>query len=112
MAISGIVLNFLYILYVNGVMRHDPSTGNMPDGVWQVLVGVLLISWLISLSGLVMMWLGKKRPGGIAAIVGAVIFVPLGLVAIIGARRVMSSNDSDTLADRRVAAGRSTEERT
>ncbi len=55
-------------------------------------IGILVIALIavgISLAGMIMIATGPKRAGAILVIIGAVFFVPLGLLAIFGAKRVL-----------------------
>lgn len=96
--IIGLVLNLLYCIF------FLPSV-NMPTltfiGFGSVVVAMLGAALTTNES--------TRKLGGILAIVGSVLFVPLGLVAVFGAAKVMRPSPDDTLAARRKAALGSTD---
>lgn len=59
------------------------------DNVGGIFAGVMLFCWAVSVLGLVLVLAGRKVPGAIMVIVGSVAYVPLGLVAVFGAKKIL-----------------------
>ncbi|MDR2625768.1 MAG: hypothetical protein LBC37_05490 [Zoogloeaceae bacterium] len=98
LAAIGVALEFLAAL---GFSDRLMSEMHMP-----VLVSIIWLSWAIAALGLVVNATGAKKPGAIMVIAGSVLFVPLGLVAIFGARKMMAMDQlkGDLDARRQLAA--------
>jgi|GEM_PF-2352335 len=99
MAIIGVVVNLLGMFVV--IAQVDD------DSVGSIFIAVAVLSWLISALGLILMKvLRSAKPGAILTIIGSVIFVPAGLIAIIGARKMLRSSKAtmDDLETRRQLA--------
>jgi hypothetical protein len=73
------------------------------SGEYSWLGAVCLGSVAISMVGAAMIAAGQKRSGAIAVIVGAITFVPLGLIAVVGARRVLDALTAQEFERRRAA---------
>ncbi|WP_179402806.1 hypothetical protein [Burkholderia guangdongensis] len=97
LASIGVVLNLLATLGVQA------QTADLPDSSGKMILTIVVLVWALSLLGLILIAAGKKKAGGILVIVGSIAFVPLGLVAMIGARNVMKAAKDD-LAERRQLA--------
>lgn len=101
--ITGLALNLLAVF---GVLSKI-NDGDLGHGSVASVFSVIVIgSWVLGVAGAILIKLhpGQRKLGGILAIVGSVIFVPLGLVAIMGAKRAMTPSDDEQLATRRAAA--------
>ncbi|MEQ5841240.1 hypothetical protein BWP39_12670 [Paraburkholderia acidicola] len=83
----------------------DMAAMGLPPSITSILLYVLVFFWVLSLAGLILILTGKKKPGAIMVIVGSVIVIPVGLVAIIGARNVIKSLGNDLDARRKLAPG-------
>jgi len=81
-AVVGVILNALGVLLL---IALDPSGYDTPLLWW--VAG----SWLISLFGLWVMKSGNRRGGAIVVILGSLFFVPMGLIAIYGAAKVLKA---------------------
>jgi len=99
LAITGVCANFLgvVLIYLNLIERTSASFA-MNAAL------IFLAFWALSVLGLVLMGIGSRKVGGILTIIGAFFFVPIGLIAIIGARSVISSGQ-DMDERRRLAHG-------
>jgi len=99
MVYIGVILNLLGALaaWLN-LLEQNESLAN-------IFLFILLASWLVSFIGIVVGVLGKKKAGGILVMVGSALFVPLGLIAIIGARTWMATSAEEGLHERRMAVG-------
>ncbi len=60
----------------------------------------------VSVVGTILIACGQKRAGAITVIVGAIGFVPIGLLAVVGARRVLDSLANEQFQKRRALRGR------
>lgn len=98
-AFIGLVLNLLWV----GGLSQDFYGFNDAQLV-EVATYVCLGFWVVSLTGFLMMLSGKRKVGSILMIIGSIIFVPLGLVAIIGARKAHSKDATKELEERRKLA--------
>ncbi|QIQ21379.1 hypothetical protein [Zophobihabitans entericus] len=101
-AIIGMLANLLgvYGMYMESVTQYE-YYGNY-DSVYETVAIIMGISWGISLLGLILVIAGQKKPGAILIIIGSVIFVPLGLIAVFGASRIIKSLQDDDLVVRRM----------
>jgi hypothetical protein len=89
-------------LLLGGVVANAICAG----GVW--LVHGALVQWMLpflalSLLGLTLIALGHQRAGAFAVIGGSLAFVPLGIVAIFGARRTLDAHTTREFELRRAA---------
>lgn len=89
-------------LLLGGVVANAICAG----GVW--LVHGALVQWMLpflalSLVGLTLIALGYQRAGAFAVIAGSLAFIPLGIVAIAGARRVLDAHTRQEFELRRAA---------
>lgn len=98
-AFIGLVLNLLWL----GGLSQDYYGFNDAQLV-EVATYICLGFWAVSLIGFIMMLAGKRKVGSILMIIGSIIFVPLGLVAIIGARRACNKDSMASLEERRKLA--------
>lgn len=78
--IVGLVLNSLAALSIG----FNPEVG-------PVFASIMMAFWAVSMLGVMLIMAGKKKVGAIVVVVGAVAYVPLGLVAVFGARKVLES---------------------
>lgn len=90
--IIGLALNLLYCLFYLPTLNIPMLTIFGVGSVVVAIVGAVLTG---SES--------TRKLGGILAIAGSVMFVPLGLVAMFGAKKVMRPSPDDALAARRKA---------
>ncbi|MDR2207352.1 MAG: hypothetical protein LBE22_00005 [Azoarcus sp.] len=65
--------------------------------------------WALSVVGLIIMAAGNRKVGGVLAIIGSILFVPLGLIAMFGVRSVMNSEQDESLDERRRLASTTTD---
>ncbi|MDR0779120.1 MAG: hypothetical protein LBF16_00270 [Pseudomonadales bacterium] len=104
LAIGGVCANLLAII---GAYMNLADSGS--EEAARIVALIAGIFWALSVLGLVLMAAGKRRAGGILTIIGAVVFVPLGLIAVIGARSAMAEDtqgpggDQDMAERRRLA---------
>jgi len=101
LAIGGICANLIAIM---GIYINASETGSEQFAMYFTLFA--LAFWVLSLIGLILMSAGDHKLGGILIIIGAIFFVPLGLIAILGARAVMSGGQ-DLNERRRLASAAS-----
>lgn len=95
LAIAGVLANLFGIYLVYQEAYYEP--------VYLTLFYIMSAFWLLSVLGLLIA-IGKQyKVGGILIIIGSIIFVPLGLIAVFGARKIMQPLDSSDLAARRAA---------
>lgn len=71
------------------------------SGEYPWLGPVLLALAGVSGLGVVLIAAGQKRAGAITVIVGSIAFVPLGLLAVVGARRVLDALNTTQFQARR-----------
>ncbi len=96
---TGIGLNLLGVFYIYYyVTEVSPSSG--AEG----FTLVVLACWLLSLIGGFLAAVGKRKIGSVLVIIGSVIFVPLGMVAIFGAIRIKEPTQIDLETRRQAAA--------
>ncbi|MBZ9557851.1 MULTISPECIES: hypothetical protein [unclassified Modicisalibacter] len=94
LAIAGVTLNVLLAAAVSFNVTQDLS--GTASTVFLSLIGASLAATVIGF--LVAVSSRNVRLGGVMMIVGSVIFVPGGLVAIFGAKRLMSKSMQDQRA--------------
>lgn len=98
--IPGIVVNLIVSF---GTLSNLMKPGS--ERMASILFLLMLGCWVLSVIGMLAALLGKRKLGGTLVITGSVIFVPIGLIAMIGARKVMNADlDGDLAARRKVAA--------
>jgi len=76
--IASVIINGLLVLLLG-------TTGEYPAGL-SIAMGV---SVLVSLGGALLIAAGARRPGAILVMIGCALFVPIGLIGVIGGRRVL-----------------------
>lgn len=107
--VVGVVINLLvsYEAYssLQELLQMLPDLGVMVAGsmIVDITTYVLVFFCLLSIAGIFVILAGKKKPGAIMVIVGSVITLPIGLVAIIGARNLIKSLGTDLDARRKLA---------
>jgi len=101
LAIAGVCANLIAVM---GVYVNLSETGSEQFAMSFTLFA--LAFWVLSLIGLILMGAGKRNVGGILTMIGAFLFVPLGIIAILGARSVMNSGQ-DMDERRRLASATS-----
>ncbi|MGH8782240.1 hypothetical protein [Paraburkholderia sp.] len=100
--VIGIVVN-LFVSYEAYSSLLELQQLELPVAIADISLYVLAFFWLLSVAGLVLILTGRKKAGAIMVIVGSVITVPIGLIAIIGARNVIKSLGNDLDARRKLA---------
>jgi hypothetical protein len=95
LAIGGVCANLLGVvgIYFNAIEVSEEFAMNFTL--------FALAFWALSAFGLILMATGKRKLGGVLTIIGAVLFVPLGIIAILGARSAMNNGQSKDLDERR-----------
>lgn len=97
---SGLVLTLLWLLaFMNGLF-DSPGQVDLPS----IFYYICFSFWGISLVGVILMLTGLTRVGGILVVAGAIIFIPLGIVTIIGVKKIMQRDSDATLEQRRELA--------
>jgi hypothetical protein len=97
LASVGVVLNVLAAL----VLLANPLVG----GTAGEIVSALACGFAgLSVLGLVLGFAGSRKIGGILVIIGGVLFIPLGLVAVIGGKKMMNPVDEDLEARRQLGS--------
>lgn len=81
--IVGLVINFLILLFTN-----------MSDA-YQVLTIPTTISLVLCITGVFLMHFNNVKIGSIMFYIGSVMFVPLGIVGIMGVRKTISKIEED-----------------
>ncbi|MCP3025249.1 hypothetical protein [Cupriavidus basilensis] len=84
LAIAGVIANAICTLYFLS-SEYVEGGGTVMDVVAAVL-GTLLA---ISVLGLILAGTGKKKLGGALVMIGSIPFVPLGLIGVIGGRKMI-----------------------
>jgi hypothetical protein len=94
--ITGIVINLFGCL---GILNNslESESASFAYGFFYAL----LAFWLISVVGAVFALMGKRKLGGILVIIGSIAFMPIGLIGIFGAKRLMKPSLVKDLDDRR-----------
>jgi membrane protein implicated in regulation of membrane protease activity len=77
LSLLGVALNLLFAVLCKASGEYD--------GLGTFLVGSALLSGL----GIGLVAIGQLKAGAITVIVGSVVFVPLGLIAVVGARKTL-----------------------
>lgn len=96
LASLGVVLNMLAAL----ALLANPIDG----GTFGEVVSALAWGFAgLSVLGLLLGVAGSRKVGGILVIIGGVMFIPLGIVAIIGGKKMMNPVAEDLEARRRLA---------
>ena len=85
----GFLLNALVTLAIG-------SSGELGRLVW-ILVAFLAVSAL----GMLLTFAGARKPGATLAIIGATGFIPIGLVLLLGARKVLDQMNKEKFEKRR-----------
>jgi len=78
--ILGVVLNGLLVAGVG-------MSGEYPAGLTMVMGAC----WALCLLGVMMVAGGARKAGAIMAVIGCVVFVPLGLVGAFGGRKILDA---------------------
>ncbi len=78
LVVIGLLVNALVTLFMFYSERYEG------------LAMFSLVALIISVFGLILMLANKIKIGGILFIIGSVFFVPIGLVGIAGARKIMN----------------------
>lgn len=94
MLIAGVVINGFVTLAAS-------SSGGYPDGL--ILVMGLFVA--LSVVGLIVIATGNKRLGAILAMIGCVIFVPIGLIGVFGGRKILDELKKEEFEVRRSQSG-------
>jgi hypothetical protein len=68
---------------------------------WQTLGAIALVSFGVAVLGSLFLLAGSAKLGAKLVFIGSVLFVPLGLVAIVGARKVLDAENEAELELRR-----------
>ncbi|QEM81537.1 hypothetical protein [Halomonas binhaiensis] len=92
----GLLLNLLFTLALMGGIFTDYDT-DFASSFGTVLLGL----WGLSVLGFVLAMAGSRKWGSILVIVGSIVFIPLGIVAMIGARKLREADANDDLEARR-----------
>jgi hypothetical protein len=85
LASIGVALNFLGAL---AIMANLSESSALSGSSAAVVEAAIWLSWGISVLGLILGGLGNKKLGAILVIVGSILFVPMGLVAVFGAGKM------------------------
>ena len=92
LAIGGVIANWFGVLIVYMCSLEDQIYGS--------ILPIACISALISTVGI--LFAGKnKKLAGILIIIGSILFVPLGLIGVFGAKKIISLANEATLEERR-----------
>lgn len=92
LAIGGVIANWfgVLIIYMN----------SLQDKLYGIMLPIAFIFALISTVGI--LFAGKnKKLAGILIIIGSILFVPLGLIGVFGAKKIISLANEATLEERR-----------
>lgn len=97
--VVGLILNLMFVLFFPQIVADRDMSA---DTVF-VFQMSLFASWCICVFGGVLLKVGKHKAGFILVAIGSLLFVPLGLVAMIGARKLKEKDQGSTLEARRAA---------
>ncbi|TVU70184.1 hypothetical protein [Cobetia crustatorum] len=97
--VVGLALNLLFVLFFPQIAADRDMSGDTAF-VFQMS---LFASWCISVFGAALLKVGKHKAGFILVAIGSLLFVPLGLVAMIGARKLKEKDQGSSLEARREA---------
>lgn len=94
---TGISINFFAIFLIRFALSSELR--------YEVLAGpftiICIISWIISLIGAIFMVAKKYKSGLILVGIGSFIFMPIGFIAVIGARKEKDKNQPEPNLDKR-----------
>jgi hypothetical protein len=101
LAVVGVVMNLI------GLMAFLPGriTGTLSPFVAMLLLCLAAAFWTLSLAGLVVARSGRMKAGGVMVAIGSAFFIPLGIIGVIGARRIILA-DHRSLDARRCIVSR------
>ena len=77
------------------------AVGAAEDPTMSMLVPVMWTGVGLNLLGLMLMLGGMTKPGAITFILGSLVFIPIGLVGVIGARQALDSGEEEEFERRR-----------
>jgi hypothetical protein len=75
------------------------ASGEYPDVLGQIMFGFVALS----IAGIVLVAAGSRRTGAIVAMIGSVVFVPIGIIGAIGARKILDQLKQEEFERRRTA---------
>lgn len=81
LVIAGLIINVLVALSFS----INPDLGDIAKPVMLFM----LVSWAVSVIGAVMVATTGKKAGAILIIIGCVLFVPIGLIGVFGAKKIL-----------------------
>lgn len=99
---AGLGITLVIVLLLCNGFLDEPGQEPLPSAIYYVCG----ISWAISLIGTLLMLKGYTRLGGVLTDVGAIIFVPIGIITMIGVKQVMQQESSLSLDERRKLAAK------
>ncbi|WJV25639.1 MULTISPECIES: hypothetical protein [Pseudomonas] len=100
LAIIGVIANSIIVLFF---LANEYAAGG--DTFLHIFAAILVTLLAISAVGLILAGSGKRRLGGTLVLIGSIPFVPLGLLGVLGGRKIMQSDpQADDLDARRRAA--------
>ncbi len=68
------------------------------------IIAVLACFVVLSIIGAVMIASGSKKPGAILVTIGCIVFVPIGLIGVFGAKKVLDEVKRETFQRGRAGA--------
>lgn len=95
----GLTLDLLFVVFFPQIAADRHMSADTTFAFQMTLFA----SWCICVFGGAMLKIGKHKAGFILVAVGSLLFVPLGLVALFGARKLKEKHTESTLEARREA---------
>ncbi|MCX8659912.1 hypothetical protein J3T98_02945 [Gilliamella sp. B2772] len=92
LAIGGVIANWFGVLIV--------YSNSLEDSSYRIILPYVIISALISTLGILFARYNQKLAGTLI-IIGSILFIPLGLIGILGGRKIINQTNEKTLEQRR-----------
>lgn len=94
--ITGLGLTLLWLAGLYNGVFSEPG-----EEIPAALIYACFAAWGISALGAMLMLAGIKKAGFILVAIGSILFIPLGLVTLFGAKRLKQGEELDALQQRR-----------
>lgn len=76
----------LVSIVINVIVAASLSSDPQLPGGFTLFMGLFVV---ISIVGAIMIAAGSRKPGAIMVIIGCITFVPIGLIGVFGAKKVL-----------------------
>lgn len=102
LAVFGLILTLLWLWGLLAGAYFEP--GEISPQVEHVINVICTLSWLISLAGFICALKGQRKPGVPLAIIGSILFIPIGLLTVVGVQQMTRAAVDPSLEARRAKA--------